>query len=288
MIWRRALRLPACRALCLLAAAALAACQANPVTGRNEFVVVSEEQAIESSAAAYREMIGDLRQKRQIESGTPRALRVRAIADRLIAQAVRLRPEAAKWQWEVAVIDEPKTVNAFAMAGGKIAAYSGLWETLKASDDELAQVLGHEIGHAIAAHTRERISLAMATGLVTSIAGAAVSSRNPESGNLALQGMDLAAALAITLPNSRQSESEADAIGIELAARAGFDPQAAVTLWEKMGRLGGAKPPEFLSTHPSPENRRERLQALAEKLAPIYRAAKGNVALGRHPPKPAA
>ena len=258
----------------LVALLVLAGCAENPVTGRSEFVVVSEEQAIESSAVAYREMIGQLEKKKQIESGTPRDARVRAIADRLIAQAVRLRPEAGKWKWQVKVIDEPKTVNAFAMAGGKIAVYSGMWETLKATDDELAQVLGHEIGHAIAAHTRERISIAMGTGLVTSIAGAVVASRNPELGDLALQGTALAAALAITLPNSRQSETEADAIGIELAARAGFDPQAAVTLWEKMGRAGGAAPPEFLSTHPSPDNRRQRLQALAEKLQPVYQAAK--------------
>lgn len=259
----------------LAAAFLLAACAENPVTGRREFVVVSEEQAIESSAVAYREMIGQLDKKKQVQSATPRAARVRAIADRLIAQAVRLRPEAGKWNWEVKVIDEPKTVNAFAMAGGKIAVYSGMWETLKATDDELAQVLGHEIGHAIAAHTRERISIAMGTGLVTSIAGAVVASRNPELGDLALQGTALAAALAITLPNSRQSETEADAIGIDLATRAGFDPQAAVTLWEKMGRAGGGTPPEFLSTHPSPENRRQRLQALAEKLQPVYQGAKG-------------
>lgn len=252
----------------------LAGCAQNPVTGRSEFVVVSEEQAIESSAVAYREMIGQLEKKKQVESGTPRAARVREIADRLIAQAVRLRPEAAKWDWEVRVIEEPKTVNAFAMAGGKIAVYSGMWERLKATDDDLAQVLGHEIGHAIAAHTRERISIAMGTGLVTAIAGAAVAARNPELENLALQGTALAAALAITLPNSRTSETEADAIGIELAARAGFDPQAAVSLWEKMGRVGGAAPPEFLSTHPSPENRRQRLQELALKLDPVYRAAR--------------
>lgn len=256
----------------LLALLVLAACAENPVTGRREFVVVSEEQAIRSSAVAYREMMGQLEKKNQVESGTPRAARVRAIADRLIAQAARLRPGTASWPWEIKVIDEPKTVNAFAMAGGKIGVYSGMWETLKASDEELAQVLGHEIGHAVAAHTRERISLAMATGLVSSVAAVAIA-RDSATRDLALSGLEMGAALAITLPNSRQSESEADAIGIELAARAGFDPQAAVTLWERMGKQGGT-PPEFLSTHPSPENRRQRLQALAEKLEPVYRAAK--------------
>jgi predicted Zn-dependent protease len=262
------------RAVCtgVLALLVLAGCAQNPVTGRREFVVVSEQQAIQSSAVAYREMMGQLEKKNQVESGTARAARVRAIADRLITQAARLRPETAKWSWEVRVIDEPKTVNAFAMAGGKIAVYSGMWQTLKATDEELAQVLGHEIGHAIAAHTRERISLAMATGLVSSVAAAALS-RDSSTRDLALSGLEMGAALAITLPNSRQSESEADAIGIELAARAGFDPRAAVTLWEKMGRQGAA-PPEFLSTHPSPENRRQQLQVLAEKLEPVYRAAK--------------
>ena len=168
------------RALVIGLAALLifAGCAANPVTGRKEFVIVSEAQATQSSAVAYRESAG-----------------------RLIAEAARLRPETAKWAWEVKVIDEPKTVNAFAMAGGKVAVYRGMWETLKATDEELAQVLGHEIGHAIAAHTRERISIAMGTGLATSVAGAVVASRK-----------------------SRLSETEADAIGIELAARAGFEP----------------------------------------------------------------
>lgn len=256
----------------VLALLVLAACAENPVTGRREFVVVSEEQAIQSSAVAYREMLGQLERKNQVESGSARAARVREIADRLIAQAKLVRSQAAKWAWEVKVIDEPKTVNAFAMAGGKLAVYSGMWKTLGATDEELAQVLGHEIGHALAAHTRERISLAMATGLATSVAAVAIS-QDSVMRDLALSGLEMGAALAITLPNSRQSESEADAIGIELAARAGFDPRAAVTLWEKMGRQGAA-PPEFLSTHPSPENRRQRLQALADNLQPVYQAAR--------------
>lgn len=174
---------------------------------------------------------------------------------------------AAGWKWEVKVIDDPKTVNAFAMAGGKTAIYSGMWEKLKATDDEVAQVMGHEIGHAIASHTRERMSVALATGVATSAAAIVVSSRDSQHSDHVLAGLEAAAVVAITLPNSREAESEADRIGIELAARAGFDPTAAVSLWDKMSKLGGRRP-EFLSTHPAPERRKETLQELAAKLEP--------------------
>ncbi|MGQ0653903.1 MAG: M48 family metallopeptidase [Betaproteobacteria bacterium] len=249
--------------------AVLAACSANPITGRNQFLMVSESSAISSSASAYTSMIGGLSKKKQIETDTPRVQRVREITDRLIAQAVRFRPESASWKWEVQVIDDPKTVNAFCMAGGKMAIYTGMWEKLKATDEEIAQVMGHEIGHALANHTAERMSIAYSTSIGTSIAAIALGARDSTA---AL--MQMAAVTAIQLPNSRDSESEADQIGIELAARAGFDPAAAVTLWEKMGKVGGGGPPQFLSTHPSPENRRARLQALGEKVKPLYVAAK--------------
>ncbi len=254
-------------------AVAIAGCADNPITGRSQLLLVSEEQAIGSSATAYSSMMGELESKKQIESGTPRAARVREIVDRLIVEAARLRPDAANWKWEVKLIDDPKTVNAFAMAGGKTAIYSGMWEKLKATDDEIAQVMGHEIGHAIASHTRERMSVALATGVATSVAAIAVSTRDSQHSEHALAGLELAAVLAITLPNSREAETEADRIGIELAARAGYDPNAAVSLWEKMSKLGGG-PPEFLSTHPAPERRRETLQALAAKLEPVYQAAR--------------
>lgn len=260
----------------LVAVTGIAGCAQNPITGRSQFLVVSEGEAISSSASAYREMIGDLARKKKIESGTARSERVRQIAGRLIEQAKRLRPEAASWKWEINVIDEPATVNAFAMAGGKIGIYTGMWQKLKATDDEIAQVLGHEIGHAIAGDTRERMSIALGVGIASTVAAVALSSRDRSQQDLALAGLAAAAALAITLPNSRSAESAADRTGIELAARAGYDPRAAVTLWEKMGREG-ASPPEFLSTHPPPENRRERLQALAADLEPVYREAKKRI-----------
>lgn len=262
--------------LILLSTALLAGCAENSITGRKQLMLVSEGQALSGSATAYAEMMGQLEKKKQIETGTPRAEKVRQITERLIAQAVRFRPETASWAWDVQVINDPKTVNAFCMAGGKMAIYTGMWDQLKASDDEIAQVMGHEIAHALANHTQERMSVAMATSLGLAVASIAVASRtdSPAAG-LALQGAALAAAVAIQLPNSRESESEADQIGIDLAARAGYDPRAAVTLWDKMGKLGGGKlPPEFLSTHPSPQTRAAKLQELGVKAAPLYAAAK--------------
>jgi predicted Zn-dependent protease len=258
--------------LLALAAVAVVGCSTNPITGRSQFMVVSEKMAIGESAVAYNSMMGALGKKRKIEADGERVQKVREITDRLSAQAVRFRPDAASWKWEVQVISEPGTVNAFCMAGGKMAIYSGMWEKLKATDDEIAQVMGHEIGHALASHTQERMSIAMTSQLGAQIAAIALASRENQAA--AMSGAQMAALVAIQLPNSRESESEADQIGIELAARAGYDPQAAVTLWEKMARLGGASPPKFLSTHPSPQNRAARLKELGEKVQPLYAEAK--------------
>jgi predicted Zn-dependent protease len=237
-------------------------------------MLVSESMAVNESAAAYSQMMGDLGKKKQIEANSARAQKVRDITDRLVAQAIKLRPDSAGWKWEVQVIDDPKTVNAFCMAGGKMAIYTGMWDKLNASDDEIAMVMGHEISHALAGHTQERMSVAMTSQVLATGVAIAISSSESTRG-LALTGAQLAAVYAVQLPNSRTSESEADEIGIQLAARGGYDPKAAVTLWDKMGKLGGT-PPEFLSTHPSPEHRAERLKALGEKVQPDYEAAKAN------------
>ncbi|HYR33498.1 MAG TPA: M48 family metallopeptidase [Burkholderiales bacterium] len=261
-------------ALILVAAAvALAGCTTNPITGRSQLVgLVSESEAISGSAAAYKDMMGELDKKKQVERESARTQKVQEITDRLIAQAIKFRPEAAGWRWEVQVINDPKTVNAFCMAGGKMAIYSGMWEQLKATDDEIAQVMGHEISHALADHTRERMSVARSTDIGVQILAAATGVGNA-GGSL----MQTAAVVAIGLPNSRESEAEADQIGIELAARAGFDPRSAVTLWEKMGKIGSGQA-EFLSTHPSPEHRAEKLKELGVKVQPHFLAAKANPA----------
>ena len=264
---------------CLIVAVILAVsgCATNTITGRSQLMLVSEQQAISSSASAYSSMIGQFSKKDRLETGTPRAERVREITNSLIAEAVRFRPDSASWRWEVQVIDDPKTVNAFCMAGGKMGIYTGFWEKLNASDDEIAAVMGHEIGHALASHTREKMSVGMATGIGATVLAALVSARssNPSAFGHARDALTGAAQLAVTLPNSREAEIEADQIGIELAARAGFDPRAAVTLWEKMAKEGSGAP-AFLSTHPPPADRIERLRTLSARVDPLYRRAKEN------------
>lgn len=248
-------------------------CATNAVTGRDQFVLVSEEQAIKGSASAYSSMVGQLGKKQKLEIATPRVARVKEITNGLIAEAVRFRPDSANWRWEVQVIDAPKTVNAFCMAGGKMGIYSGFWEKLAATDDEIAAVMGHEIGHALASHTREKMSVSMVAGIGAAVLAALVSSRANTPFGATHDAATAAAGVAVTLPNSRAAELEADQIGIELAARAGFDPRAAVTLWEKMAKEGTGGP-EFLSTHPAPENRTERLRTLIARVDPLYQRAK--------------
>ena len=277
-------RLVSIRLALVVLAAAVSGCATNTMTGRDQFVLVSEEQAIKGSASAYSSMIGGFAKKKKLETGTARVVRVKEITNRLIAEAVRFRPDSGEWAWEVQVIDEPKTVNAFCMAGGKMGIYTGFWEKLGASDDEIAAVMGHEIGHALASHSREKMSVAMATNAAVAILAAVVASTSSNRGayGATRDTAMLAAGLAVTLPNSREAETEADQIGIELAARAGFDPRAAVTLWEKMAKEG-AGGPEFLSTHPAPANRAERLKALIARVDPLYQRAKSGGAAARIP-----
>jgi predicted Zn-dependent protease len=246
--------------------ALLIACATNPVTGRKQLMLISEEKSISASKEAYVKMLEPLEDEGKINNDRALTERINLITARLIAQALKYRPETESWDWRVKIIDDPKTVNAFCMAGGKMAIYSGLVEQLDATDDEIAQVMGHEIAHAISAHTSERMSIALATSLaVTTFA------LTQDQKGVALAGASLAAAMAITLPNSRASESEADVIGIELAARAGYDPHAAVSLWKKMAKASGNDSSfDFFSTHPAPSKRLEELGKLIPKMMPYY------------------
>ena len=248
----------------LLCVTLILACATSP-TGRLQLMIVSEDRAISASKQAYVEMIKPYEQKGKVDNDPALKDRVYQITGRLIAQAIIWRPETKNWEWSIKVIDDPKAVNAWAMAGGKMAIYSGLAIQLKATDDELAQVLGHEIGHALANHSAEKMSVAMASSIGVAAVGVA-----SERKGLALTGAALAAALAVQRPNSRAAESEADRIGIELAARAGYDPRAAITLWQKMAQAGGKGPPEFFSTHPSPENREKKLAEYVPEMMPYY------------------
>ena len=248
----------------LICTVLLVACATSP-TGRRQLMIVSEDSAIAASKQAYAEMLKPYEQKGKIDNDPVLKDRVYRITGRLIAQAIKMRPETKAWEWSIKIIDDPETVNAWAMAGGKMALYTGLVKKVKPTDDELAQVMGHEIAHALAKHSAEKMSVAMASQIGVMAVGVAADRKG-----LALTGAALAAALAVQMPNSRSAESEADRIGIELAAKAGYDPRAAVTLWQKMAKVGGKAPPEFLSTHPAPENREKKLGELVPEMMPYY------------------
>jgi len=248
----------------ILCAGLIIACATSP-TGRRQLMIVSEDSAISASKEAYVEMLKPYAQKGKIDNDPALQKRVYKITGRLIAQAIKMRPETENWEWSIKIIDEPETVNAWAMAGGKMALYTGLVNKIKPTDDELAQVLGHEIAHALAKHSAEKMSVAMASSIGVVAVGVASDRKG-----LALTGAALAAALAVQKPNSRAAESEADQIGIELAAKAGYDPRAAITLWQKMAQVGGKGPPEFLSTHPSPANREKKLAEYVPEMMPYY------------------
>jgi predicted Zn-dependent protease len=254
-----------------LLACTLAACVVSP-TGRRQLALVSEDSAIVASEEAYAMQISELRDAGKIVAESSRAARrVEMITGRLVAQAIEMRPATADWEWSIEVIDDPEVVNAWCMAGGRMAVYTGLLQKLDPTDDELAQVLAHEISHALANHTAERMSVAIATN-----AGVALAGVLSEDSQAAMSTAAIAAALAIQMPNSRTAESEADEIGIEIAAKAGYNPNAAISLWQKMAAVSGGGPPQFLSTHPSPANRQQRLAELAPQMMGYYEQARRN------------
>ncbi len=249
-------------------------CAQSP-TGRNQLMLVSPETAISASKEAYINTITPLAAEGKIDNNRLTTGRVQKITGRLVHEAIEMYPYTEAWEWTIKVIDDPEVVNAWCMAGGKMALYSGLLIKIKPTDDELAQVLAHEIGHAVSHHTAEKMSVSMAynVGLMTM----AIALGGEDYAGLALAGAVVAANLAIQLPNSREAEEEADRIGIELAARAGYDPRAAVTLWQKMGVIDGTRVPEFLSTHPAPANRQETLNRLGPEMMPYYREQKNHL-----------
>ncbi len=242
----------------------LVGCATSP-TGRRQLMLVSEQSSIVSSKEAYLSTVKELDQAGKIEEDRAINARVNTITGRLITEAIKMRPDTASWEWSVVVIDDPKMVNAWCMAGGRMAIYTGHLEQIQPTDDELAQVMGHEISHALAKHTAEKMSMQIATAV--GVAAVGIASDNT---GVALTGAALTAMLVVNLPNSRAAEKEADRIGIELAAKAGYDPTAAATLWQKMGATSKSNTPQFLSTHPAPENRQEKLAKLAMKMAPYY------------------
>lgn len=230
--------------------------------------LVPEQQLQAEAASQYSQLVQQARAQKALNPSAAQTQRVRAISQRLIKQVGVFRADAASWSWEVNVLDSDE-VNAWCMPGGKIAVYTGLINRLKATDAELAAVVGHEIAHALREHARERVSQQMVTGMGLSILAAVTgSSTTADLGGRLSEVM-------FTLPNSRTHETEADRMGVELAARAGYDPRAAVTLWRKMAAAGGGGQPEFLSTHPSPETRIADLEQIAAQMMPLYEQAGG-------------
>jgi predicted Zn-dependent protease len=267
-LWRRYLVLG-------VTALALAGCETASTTqggvvgvDRQQRFAVSAEQIEEMADKQYDQVLAEARKQGKLNTKPAQTERVRAIAKRVIAQTPAFRPDAAKWDWEINVLDSPE-VNAWAMPGGKIAVYSGLIEKLNVTDNELAAVIGHEIAHALREHSRERASEQAVAGSLISIASAVAG-----IGQAGQQGLEFAYQGLLGLPNSRRHEVESDRIGVELAARAGYDPRAAISLWEKMGEASGGEPPKFLSTHPSREDRIQDLRQYAERVMPLYQEAR--------------
>lgn len=235
---------------------------------RQQRMAVSSQELDQAAAKQYTALIAAEKKDNALNRDPAQVARVRKIADRLIAQTPVFRPDARNWKWEVNVLTSPE-VNAWCMPGGKIAVYTGLIDKLKVTDDELAAVIGHEISHALREHARERASEQMVAGSLISIGSALFG-----VGDLGQQGAQYAYMGLVGLPNSRSHETEADRIGVELAARAGYDPRAAVTLWQKMGRVAGSEPPKFMSTHPSSADRSSDLTVYSQRVMPLYQEAR--------------
>ena len=229
--------------------------------------LVSAEQIESAAAQQYAQMLAQYRQKGAVvPSSHPQVVRLRSIAQRTIPFATAWNGRAAQWRWEVNLINDPQ-INAFCMPGGKIAFYTGILVKLQLSDDEVATIMGHEMAHALREHARERIAKMMATqlgaGLLSSVLG---------MGSLGDVALGMGAKL-LELSFSREDETEADLVGMDLAARAGHDPAAGVTLWQKMLAASQGAPPQFLSTHPAGKTRIRDIQSKLPKVQPLFERA---------------
>ncbi len=233
--------------------------------------LVPADQIEAAAARQYRQMLAQMAQRNALAPPShPQLQRLRVIAQRLIpfsnSPNLKSTPRAAQWKWEVNLFGG-KQINAFCMPGGKIAVYYGLLELLKASDDEVAIVLGHEIAHALREHARERMGKTVLTRGAVEIGSALFG-----LGNTGRYFADMGGQL-LTLKFSREDESEADTVGLDLAARAGYDPHAGVTLWQKMAAASKGSPPAWLSTHPAGTDRIQQIEALLPIVGPVYAAA---------------
>ncbi|GGI98821.1 M48 family metallopeptidase [Halopseudomonas pertucinogena] len=265
------------RLLCCLPLLLLASCESVQTTqggavgvNRSQYMFsgLSSAEVDQMAAESYQQMLDEARSENLLNTDTAMLRRLRRIADELVKEVDHFRPDASQWDWEVNLI-KSDALNASCMPGGKILFFTGIVDKLKLTDDEIAQIMGHEIAHALREHGREAISRAYTTQMGTQVVGALLG-----LGDGARQAADMAVQYGLTLPNSRSNETEADLIGLELAARAGYNPEAAVTLWQKMASASQGEPPAFLSTHPTSSGRIDNLRANIPKVRPLYEAAR--------------
>ena len=261
-------------ALILAGVIALGGCQTTTSGGvvgadRKQLLLVSSQELDRMAAQSYLKLQSESAKKGTLNRDRALLERVHAVAARIEPQTAVFRRDAPAWKWEVNVIDS-KELNAFCMPGGKIMFYSGLIQQLALSDDEIAVVMGHEVAHALREHSREQVSQAIAARAAIDV-GAALLGLGQTSADIA--GTAYEALIATRF--SRADESEADRIGLELTARAGYDPRAGVSLWRKMMQAnGGGRAPEFLSSHPAEANRVQQIQALLPSVMPLYEDAR--------------
>ena len=232
---------------------------------RSQLLIVSSETVNAQAAKGFQQLTADAQQKKKLNTNPAMTQRVRRIGNDLIAHVGVFRPDARNWAWEINVFESDE-INAFCAPGGKIGVYTGIVNKLKLTDDEIAAVMGHEIAHALREHSREQLSQKTVSGLLTSVVSAAAG----VPGEL----MDAGSQMLVHLPNSRSMELESDIIGLELMARAGYDPRNASSIWKKMQQLQSNKSgPAFLSTHPAGADRIAALDASVPKVMPLYQAA---------------
>jgi predicted Zn-dependent protease len=268
-----AIRAAAALSACLCALA-LGGCETTTTGGsvgaeRKQLLLVSSQQLDQSAAQAYAQLLAEASQKGTLNRDAAMLQRVRAVAARLRPQTAVFRSDAPAWKWEVNLLASNE-LNAFCMPGGKIMVYSGLVSQLGLSDDEIAVVMGHEISHALREHSREHLSQAMAAQTAIGV-GSALFGLGQGSADLAGAGYQAFVATKF----SRNDEAEADRMGLELTARAGYDPRAGVSLWRKMmAASSGGRPPQFLSSHPTEASRVQQIEALLPTVMPLYEAAR--------------
>ena len=255
-----------------VALVSLVGCETNPYTGRSQLLMTSVSQEIQMGAQAYDQVKRDPKMR---PSQDPREIEpVKRVAARIVEAAKRSKyaEMANQFQWEVTVIKDDKTANAFALPGGKMAVYTGIFPMAK-TEAGLAAVMGHEVVHALARHGAERMSQGQLTNAALQVVGAAAGASGGGGmlGQAAMAALGVGAEVGVLLPFSRKHESEADYVGILLAADAGYDPRESVALWERMGRIsGGGAPSEFMSTHPSHETRITQLKTWMPEAMAIY------------------